>query len=193
MATVVVDAVVEGAQGTLEPHPREQGAQPREQRPRRPGEEDDEQQDRSEHERPLEPEVGVHVVVADREQEADGAEQHGGGAAEPSLEQDDRGQVAGAAGVPLRGLEDPDGVSAQRGRQDLPCRVRDVVRAGEPGEAVVHPLRLEQPLPPQRHRDRRHDHDRDREQEPPGVGCLEDVPRARDVDLPAGRTRVRPS
>ena len=141
MAAVVVDAVVERPQGPLEPEPREQRTHAREQRPGRAGEEEDDQQERAEDERALEPEVGADVVVADREHEADRAEQHRRGPAEAALDEDDRRQVARATGVPLRGLEDPHRVAADRRRQDLAGGVRDEVRPRQPPEPVDDPLR----------------------------------------------------
>ena len=183
MAAVVVDAVVERPQRPLDAHAHEQRAQTREQRARRPGEEDDEEQDGAEHERSLEPEVGADVVAADCEHEPDRPEQHRGGAAEPPLDEDDRGEVAGAARVPLGGLEDPHRVAADGRRQDLAGGVRDEVRARQPPEMLDDPLRRQQPAPPHRHGQSGHDHDRDRQGEPPEVGRREDVPRLLDVDL----------
>ena len=86
----VLDAVVERAQRALEPDARA-AARRREQRPRASARRTGREHERAEDERALEPEVGADVVAADREQEADGAEQHRRRAAERALEQDDRG------------------------------------------------------------------------------------------------------
>ena len=142
------------------------------------------QRDRGDDERTLEPEIRADVVVADRQHEPDSAEQHRCRAAEPSLERHDRGQVGRAAGVAPGRLVDADRVSADRSRQDLARRVGHEIRAREPAEAVVDPLRLEQPLPAQRHRQHRADHDRDRKREPPRVRVLEGRPRLVEIDLP---------
>src|SRR3954447_7641569 len=179
----VVHALVEGAHRTLDTEPDEQRTHLREQGPRRAGEEEDDEQDRPEDEGPLEPEVGVDVVVADREHEPDRAEKHGRSTADAALDEDDRSEVPGAAGLPLRRLEDAHGVAADRRRQDLAGRVRDEVRPGQPPEAVDHPLRCKQPLPAQRHRKRGSDYDRDSEREPPEVGRFQDFPRLVQVDL----------
>ena len=121
----------------------------------------------SEHEGALDPEVGADVVAADRQQEADGAEEHRRRAAERPLEQDDRGDRAEPLAVAARGLEDPDGVAADRGGQDLAGRVGDEVRPGQPRQPLVHALRPEQAAPALGHRHDGEGHDRDREQEPP--------------------------
>ena len=184
VAAEVVDALVERPQRALEPEAHEQGrargragagrsarrrgrtarTSPGRTRPRARGTPD--------------------VVAADREDEADRAEQDGRGTAERPLEEDDRGDVARAPGVAARRLPDPHGVAADRGRQDLPRGVRDEVRPRQPGERVLDPLRGEQPLPAQRHRQRRHDHDRDREREPPRIGVEQHVDRLLQIDLP---------
>ena len=83
---VVVDALVERAQRPLDAQPDEQRPQLREQRAGGAREEEDDEHDRPEDERPLQPEVGVDVVVADREHEPDRAEEHGRRAAEPPLD-----------------------------------------------------------------------------------------------------------
>jgi hypothetical protein len=86
--------------------------------------------------------------------------------------------------MPACGLEGPDGVAADRRRQDLSRRVRDEVGPREPGERLVHALGTEQLLPPPRQRNGGHDHDRRRGREVPEVGVGEDVDRRLEVDLP---------
>src|SRR6187431_1156056 len=97
-SAVVVDALVEAADDALHPQPPEERLRTAEQRARGAGEEEEPEDDRPEHEDALEPEVGAHVEVADREDEADRAEEHRRRPAEPALEHDgprDRGRTAG--------------------------------------------------------------------------------------------------
>jgi hypothetical protein len=86
--------------------------------------------------------------------------------------------------MPARGLDDPYRITADRGRQDLPGRVRNEVGARQPRQPFAHPLRGQQPPPALGHRNDGQKHDRDREQEPPEVGIREHVERLLDVDLP---------
>ena len=179
-----VDTVVDGANGALEPKRAQQRRRRAEQRPGRTREEEEGEEDRPDHERAFDPEVGADVVAAEREQEPERAEQDRRSAAERTLEQHDRGDRAEPRRVAPRGLEDPHGIAADRGRQDLPRRVRDEVGARQPRQALAHPLRGQQPPPALGHRDHRQRHDRDREQEPPRARVRDHLGRLTDVDLP---------
>src|SRR5574340_939243 len=181
---VVVHAFVEEPERTLQADAHEQRSHPPEERPRRPREEDVGEEERPEDEEPLDPEVRADVVVADREDEADRAEDNGRGPPEPAL-QDDRASHDGrASGMATRRLDDANGVAADRRRQDLPRGVRDEVRAGEPAEPLQDAVRREQAPPPGREdRDRQH-HDRDREDEPAEARLPQHVHRRPEVDLP---------
>ena len=147
MTTEVVDARVERAERALDAEPAEERPRALQQRPGGAGEEEEDQDERAEDERALQPEVGVDVVGPDREEEADRTEEDRARAAEAALQQDDRRDVRRPAAVAPRRLVDAHCVAADRGREHLARRVRDEVRAGEPPEGVVHPLRAHQPLP----------------------------------------------
>ena len=156
----------------------------REHGPRAAGEEPHGEDDRREHEEELDPEVGADRVVADREHEADGRERERRRAAERALEQHRGGDRSSLALVPAGRLVDAHRVAADRGREHLAGRVRDEVRAHEPGQAVVDPADAKQPPPAPGHRPDGEDHDRDRAEEVPAVRVREDVQRLPDVDLP---------
>ena len=179
-----MDAVVDRAHGPFEPQPPQQRRGRPQERPRRAREHQEGEHERQEHEGALDPEVGADVVAADRQQEADGAEEHRRRPAERPLEEDDRGDRAEPLAVATRGLEDPDGVAADRGGQDLAGGVGDEVRPGQPRQPLVHALRLEQAAPALGHRHDGQRHDRNREQEPPRTRVGDDVGGLADVDLP---------
>ncbi len=179
-----MDAVVDRAHGPFEPQPPQQRRGRAQDRPRRAREHQEGEQERQEHERALDPEVRPDVVAADCQQEAHSAEEHRRRTAERPFEQHDRGDRAEPRGVATGGLEDPDGVAADRGGQDLTRRVGDEVSPGQPRQPLVHALRPEQPAPALGHRHDRERHDRDREQEPPRARVGEDLGGLADVDLP---------
>ena len=173
---IVVDALVERPRTiALEPEPVEERLRAAEQRARRAREEEEREDEGPEDEHALEPEVRAHVVVADREDEADRAEEHRRGASEPALEHHGPGDDGDSPRVPAHGLDDPDGIAAERSREHLAGRVRDEVRAREPREPLVDPVRAEEPAPAQREDRHREHHDRHREGEPaearPRRGC----------------------
>ncbi len=132
----------------------------------------------------LDPEVRPDVVVAEREQEADGGQHQRRRTADRTLE-----EHRGRSRVPVprmaaRRLVDPDRVSADRRREYLACRIGDEVGPRQPGNAVLDALRPQHQLPAPRHREDRHDHDREREEEVERVGVRDHVDRLADVDLP---------
>jgi hypothetical protein len=86
--------------------------------------------------------------------------------------------------VATRRFEDPHRVATDGGRQDLAGGVRGQVRAREPWDAVVDPLRLEQALPAPRHRRHGHQHHGRRAEERPGIRIGQRLRRLRQVDLP---------
>ena len=99
--------------------------------------------------------------------------------------QDDRPRHRPAfARVPFRRLVYPDGVAADRGGKHLAGGVGDEVRAGQPGDAVLDALRLQQQLPAPGHWRDGEERDPDRQREVPGIGVGKDVQRLADVDLP---------
>jgi hypothetical protein len=162
---VGVDALVDGAQGLLEPRAAQDRHRPRERPPHR-------------RENSTTPSTTVAttkpssthryaptVVAPDREHEADRREQQRRRPAERSLEQHRPRDRPAVAGVAASRLEDPHRISADRGRQHLAGRVRGEVGAGQPGEAVVDPAAGEQLLPAPGHRPDRDDHDRDAREE----------------------------
>src|SRR5437763_4578349 len=181
---VRVQALVDRADRAFDAEEPQQRHRPRQQRPQPAGEQNDREQDRSDHEGALDPQVGPDVVVADGEGETDRGEYERRGAAKRPFE-DDRGRDRPAlAGVAPRGLEDPHRVATDRPRQQLAAGVGDEVGAHEPGKPVANALRREQPLPPPGHRPDRADRDRGGGEEVPDVRVDEDVQRPRDVDLP---------
>jgi hypothetical protein len=179
-----MESLVEAAQQSGYPHTLEERLDATQERTRRPGEEHEPEEEGAEHEDSLEPEVRAHVVRADRQQEADRAEEHRRSPAQASLEEHRPGDHRGAPRMPAPGLDNPDRVAAERRRKDLAGRVGDEVRPREPGQALVDAVRLEQPSPsPGEAGDRDH-HDRDRQREPRDVRVREDVERRSEVDLP---------
>ena len=198
MAAVVMDALVEVPDRLLQAEPPQERLRPAQERPGRAREEEEPEDERAEDEDALEPQVGGHVVLADREQEADRAERDRRRAAEPALEQDGAGDDGRSARVAPRRLHDADRVASERGRKHLPGRVRDEVGTGQPRHALVDRVRGEQPAPAQREHRNGADHDHDRQREPGEIRVGEDVERRAEVDLPdevrdrGGRQDERP-
>jgi hypothetical protein len=136
---VGVYALVERSQRPLDAQAAEKRHRASERPARRTRKEEQAERDRPDDEDELDPQVDADVVAADREQEADRGQGERRRTAERSLEQDRAGHVAAPARMPSRSLVDPHRVTADCGRQDLPCRVRDQVRAEEPAEPVADP------------------------------------------------------
>src|SRR6202022_4809608 len=82
-----VTPLVDGPQRPLEPEPAQERHRPGERAPGAPREEPYRERDRGDDERALDPEVGAHVVAAERERETDRSERERARAAERALEQ----------------------------------------------------------------------------------------------------------
>ena len=112
-ATVVMDALVERPQRTGEPQALQERLRPAQERPGRAGEEQEAENERREDEDALEPEVGTHVVLADREQEPDGAERDGRCSSQAAFQEDGAGHDRRPPGMPSRRLDDANRISAE--------------------------------------------------------------------------------
>ncbi len=180
----MVHALVERLQRLRHPDAPEQRLHATKQRPRRPREEQEADDDGAEDEHALEPQVCAHVVAAYREQESDRAEEHRRRAADAPLEEHRSGHVGRPSRVATHRVDHAHRVSPERRRQQLPGGVRDEVGAGEPGQMLDDPVRAKEPAPAQReHGDGQH-HDQGRDEEPAEARLLEHVDRRSEIDLP---------
>ena len=183
-AAVVVDALVERTQHSVEADPLEPGLGEAKKRTRRASEEQERKHDRPEHEDALDPEIRAHVEAPDRQEKRNRSEQNRRSAAKAPLQHDGSAGDGCLPRVATSGLDDAHRVTAERGRQDLPGGVSDEVGAGEPGEALVDPLCPQEPPPARGQHRHRQDHDRGRDCEPCEVGLGEHVERCVELDLP---------
>ena len=139
MVAVAVDTLVHRTHRPFELHPAQERHREAQHAPHAPREEDDARDHRQHDEQRLDPEVGAHVVAADREQEADGGEQERHRTSERPLEQHRAGDRRALAGVAAGRLVDPRGVSPDARRQHLADGVGDEVGAKQPPERLRDP------------------------------------------------------
>src|SRR4029453_13690985 len=189
---VRVHRVVDAGDELVQSDPREYGSAELEQRPRAAREEQEAEDDRRDDEECLDPEIGADVVVADGEQEPDCGQQKRAGAANRALEED--GRCAGVAmpGMAPRRLVDAHRIAADRRRQDLPRRVGDEVRGGQPAHVVLDALRAKQKLPAPGHRQDRDHHQEEREQQVPRIRVRDHPQGLAEVDLPDEVSEAEP-
>src|SRR4029453_13015046 len=175
VVAIPVHALVERTGRTLDPEPPKEGRQPPEPSPEAAREDDEAADDGEDDEDPLDPEVDVDVVLADRKGEPDRCKQERRRAADRALEHHRAGDRAGVAGMAAGGLENARRVATDRRREHLARGVGDEVGARQPAQPFVDALRIEQPFPPKGHRPRRCQGDFLGGEEPPDARTTEDL------------------